>query len=419
MEPSNTGKTRAERSEPFVHHTGSKRPQTVQSAAPMGAKDPQAKSAYNELTEDSSSSGSEGDYIEVDEIDPEDSVSNTAKQPPTHRTKGSSSHRDYYGVPSRPQHSQQQQPQSGTSSIDIQPGAVGPQVSSYPYIGFPGPGPQGMAGWVPPFAPYYGIGGYMPPNQDRFATPYWQRPPEEKGKEMIPYQVWNPFAPAQGAGPLPAVPVGKGRRNRKRSLKKKKKPLSVQPLGAKSRQEGPAADQERPAKGSGKSGNNAAILRLPADVDAVYDSADARDLTVHLELHLFRDIDEELEEFNRLARMGNCAAAESFFESQLKEHMSSDPSIFVQYAEMLLEKGDFKSLLLLDGDSVFGRRRFPGRNDQKFESKEPLEMNWMLIRAMALFHSQHQLHMVWSGIEKPLNSLSETSGIGSTEASSK
>lgn len=421
MESSNTGKTRAERSEPFVRNTSPKRREISQSAAPMEAEDPQAKGAYNELfTDDSSSGGSVDDYEEEEEIDPEDSISNIAKQPPAHRTKDSASHRTYYSISPREQHSRKQKPQSVPSSLDNQPGGVGSQVFPYPYNGFLGPGPQGVAGWVPPPAGYYGMAGYMPPNQDPVATPYWQRLLDEKGKEMMSYQMWNPFAPAQGAGPPPVVSAGKkDRRDRKRSLQKKQKHRSIQSLGAKPRQKGPAADQGRLVKVSVKSGNDAAILRLPADIDAVYNSVDAKDFTVHLELHLFRDVDEELEDFNRLARMGNCAAAESLFESHLKEHMSSDPSIIVQYAEMLLEKGDFKSLLLLDGDSVFRRRRFPGRNDQKFESKEPIEMNWMLIRAVALLHTQHQLHMVWSGIEKPLNSLSETTEIGSTEASFK
>lgn len=161
-------------------------------------------------------------------------------------------------------------------------------------------------------------------------------------------------------------------------------------------------------------------LRLAADVDAVYSSAEAKDLTVHLEFDLFRDLDEELEEFNLLARMGNFAAANSFFEVNLKEHMNSDPSIFVQYAEMLLMKGDFRSVLLLDGNPVFGSRGFSSRKHLAYsEARDPLEMNWMLVRASALIHSQHELHRVWDGIQTPLPDLSPTSGIGSTEASLK
>jgi hypothetical protein len=173
---------------------------------------------------------------------------------------------------------------------------------------------------------------------------------------MMPYQMRNPFAPAQGAGLPPAAPIGKeSRPSLTWSRKGKARALSVNSLDAESRPEGPAAGQGRPGEGSGKSADHAAFLRLPADVDAVHNSADARDLTVHLELDLYGDVEEELEEFNQLVRMGNFAAADSFFESYLKGHMSSDPSILIQYAEMLLAKGDFKSLLLLDGDSLFAK----------------------------------------------------------------
>lgn len=386
--------------------SSSQRQQTARSASAIGEKDPQDRSADNEPPADDSSSSNSGSYYEeVDEIDPDDSVSATAKQPPDHRTKRSTSHQK-----SDPQQHQQQQPQSVPSSVYMKGGAAGPQVSPSPYNYFPEPGLQGVAGSVPPPAP--GYGNTVAHYQNPFAGPYWQRPPYEEGKEIMPYQMMpyqNPFAPGQGTGPPPAAPVErKSRRGLKRSRKGKERSLSAH------------ADQGGPGKGSGKSGDDAAVLRLPNDIDAVYNSADARDLSVHLELDLFRDLDEELEEFNRLGRMGNFAAADSFFESYLKEHMTSDPSIFVQYAEMLLEKGDFKSLLLLDGDSVFGKRGVPSRKDtEKSESKELLEMNWMLVRAMALFHSQHKLHKVWSGIKTPLRRLSKTSGIGSTEVSSE
>lgn len=285
MDPSDTG------SEPFVHASSSKRQQTAQSASERGEKEPQDRSAYNESPADDSSSSSSGDYSEeVDEIDPDDSVSATAKQPPDHRTKRSASHQKSGPQQHQHQHQhQQRQPQSVPSSVYMEAGAVGPQVSPYPYNGFLGPGPQGVAGWVPPPAPYYGNAGYMPPNQDRLAGPYWQRPPYEEGKEIMPYQMQNPFAPGQGAGPPPAEPVGRNsRQGLKRSRKGKEGPLSVHSLGAESRPDGSAADQGHPSKGSGESGDDVGVLRLPADIDAIYNSANARDLSVHLELDLFK-----------------------------------------------------------------------------------------------------------------------------------
>ncbi|KAG6356074.1 hypothetical protein INS49_015459 [Diaporthe citri] len=296
----------------------------------MGTKNPQDGGAYYELAaDDSSSSSSADDYEEVDwdEIDPDDSVSATAKQPPDHRTKHRASHQK--SVPQQHHHQhRRQQPQSVPSSVYMESGAVGPQVYPYPYSGFPGPGPQGVAGWAFPPAPYYGNAGYMPPNQDRFAAPYWQRRPYEEGKEMMPYQMWNPFAPAQGAGPPPAAPVErKSRRFLKQSRKGKEKPLSVQ---------GPSRTKDVLAKAQG----NRETMRPSCD----------------------------------------CLPMSTRFITLPTQETSASIS------------RDLKSLLLLDGDSVFGRRGFPGRKDpEKSESKEPLEMNWMLVRAMALSHSQNEL----------------------------
>ncbi|KAG8162759.1 hypothetical protein KVR01_007237 [Diaporthe batatas] len=420
MEPSNTGNSRAHRSKPFVHYVSPKGKQIAHSASAVGEQEPRDKSVCDN-PDDSSSNSSVDSYDELDEIDPEDSISVSGKQQHNHRTKRNAFLPKDCAHQHQHQH-QQEQPQPVPSSISVEFGPAGRQGLPYSYNSLFGPGPQGGAGWVPrvpPPAPYYGNAGYMPPNQDHYTTPYWQQPSYEEWNDMMHYPMWNPFAPGQGGWPPPAAPVGRpGRshRARNRSVKTKERHLSNHALDAESRPAGSVADRRSPGKGPGKSGDDVDVLRLAADVDAVYTSVEARDLSVHLEFDLFRDLDEELEDFSRLFRMGNFIAAESFFESHLKEHMSSDPSIFVQYAEMLLEKGDFKSLLLLDGNSVFGRRGPNGRKDpEKSEVEEQLEINWMLVRARALIHSQHELHTVWHGITIRLFDDCTASDINSTE----
>ncbi|KAL2673836.1 hypothetical protein Neosp_012280 [[Neocosmospora] mangrovei] len=54
-----------------------------------------------------------------------------------------------------------------------------------------------------------------------------------------------------------------------------------------------------------------------------------RDATVRLNFRVFRDLDDELEEFNR-----------TFFNEHLLAHIAY-PWVFVQYAEMLFEMGDY------------------------------------------------------------------------------
>lgn len=71
---------------------------------------------------------------------------------------------------------------------------------------------------------------------------------------------------------------------------------------------------------SSRAGREAIIIRRPSsnsderhlkdkagrptqtDFDAIYNSIHSKDVTVHLELDIFSDLDNELEEFNRLVR---------------------------------------------------------------------------------------------------------------------
>lgn len=94
------------------------------------------------------------------------------------------------------------------------------------------------------------------------------------------------------------------------------------------------------------------------------------------------DVEDELEDFNRLRRMGNFKEAIHHFDVQLKARLDTDPSILVQYAEMLLEQGDYRSLNELEEKHLF--------DSPEDESPEPikrLHLYWSLIRIIALQHS--------------------------------
>lgn len=164
--------------------------------------------------------------------------------------------------------------------------------------------------------------------------------------------------------------------------------------------------------------DSSAILGTPTLFDAVYYSVETRDHTVHLELDLVEDFDEELEEFNRLVRIGSFSIAKAFFDLHLKAHIS-DPYVFVQYAEMLLEKGDFQSLSAMNGSSIFDGHDSLGNSYTTFGSKQRLELNWKLIRALAMCCSQHELQVVWKGLDNLPAQISQYACYdGSTEASS-
>ncbi|KAJ9136678.1 hypothetical protein NKR23_g9579 [Pleurostoma richardsiae] len=78
-----------------------------------------------------------------------------------------------------------------------------------------------------------------------------------------------------------------------------------------------------------------------------------QDVTIHLELPIYDDFEAELEEFSILRRMGNFKEAKDYFDEHLGDYLSH-PYVFVQYAEVLLDMGDYAAFDLLDPGAVFG-----------------------------------------------------------------
>lgn len=85
----------------------------------------------------------------------------------------------------------------------------------------------------------------------------------------------------------------------------------------------------------------------------IYDVTSSRDVTVHLDFPVFADYEEEVEDFSRLRRLGQFEAAKILFKKAFEGHLKN-PYMLVQYAEMLLDMGDYKSFDLLDGKPAFG-----------------------------------------------------------------
>ncbi|KAK7928272.1 hypothetical protein PG985_005270 [Apiospora marii] len=88
-------------------------------------------------------------------------------------------------------------------------------------------------------------------------------------------------------------------------------------------------------------------------VNAIWDPSQNSDITVHLKLPLREEgLDEQIEEFCRLRRLGDFASAKRFFAEKLADH-HDNPYLLVQYAEMLLEQGDYITLAELNGHAAF------------------------------------------------------------------
>lgn len=93
---------------------------------------------------------------------------------------------------------------------------------------------------------------------------------------------------------------------------------------------------------------------VPGLFQTVFDVNHPQDASVHLELPITDDHDAELEEFCRLQRLGNFGAAEDYFEKTLEPYLSN-PYVFVQFGQMLLEKGDYLAFGRLNPEAVFGK----------------------------------------------------------------
>ncbi|WAO95778.1 Hypothetical protein NCS54_01341900 [Fusarium falciforme] len=139
----------------------------------------------------------------------------------------------------------------------------------------------------------------------------------------------------------------------------------------------------------------------------------AKDVGVRLEFNVYQDLDDELEEFSRFIRRGEFGTAKIFFREHLLAHITN-PWVFVQYAEMLFQMGDYKSLLQLDSEPVFRRIRLRDRHED-VEAMRRLEINWRLIKAVCLSCTQHELQPVLDEICQPHQIIPVRGDVGSTE----
>ncbi|KAH6885311.1 hypothetical protein B0T10DRAFT_576960 [Thelonectria olida] len=161
------------------------------------------------------------------------------------------------------------------------------------------------------------------------------------------------------------------------------------------------------------------------DIQTIFDPNHPRDVTVHLELPISDDFGDELEEFSRLKRLGNFRAAIGYFEENLEDYQTH-PYIFVQYAETLLEMGDYKSFGLLKPNLVFKRsssrdgQGFRGqhdgaKSDAKSKELRLLRLNWDLLEATCTIHRQGTIHQAIGLANEALRTVNFELEIGSTE----
>ncbi|KAL7627464.1 hypothetical protein AAE478_001657 [Parahypoxylon ruwenzoriense] len=138
-----------------------------------------------------------------------------------------------------------------------------------------------------------------------------------------------------------------------------------------------------PAEDTDKAINTRSVRDILSErgVNGIWDPSHNADITVHLKMSIQEDLDESLEEFCRLQRLGDFASARKFFMENLRDHIEK-PYVFIAYAEMLLEQGDYHTLSEIDGDATLKRSR-----RLKHGGDEDLLMTyWKLIQVFVAYH---------------------------------
>ncbi|KAF4865432.1 hypothetical protein CGCSCA2_v001449 [Colletotrichum siamense] len=106
-------------------------------------------------------------------------------------------------------------------------------------------------------------------------------------------------------------------------------------------------------------------------VDVHVDPKNRRDITLHLDMDVTEDIEEELEQFSKLRRIGHFNEAKRYFEEHL-ENCIDNAYVLDQYGQFLLEISDIHTLTKL-------AREYPPGNVEKVASA-----NWFLVCERAL-----------------------------------
>ncbi|KAL6364430.1 hypothetical protein LRP88_01831 [Fusarium phalaenopsidis] len=221
---------------------------------------------------------------------------------------------------------------------------------------------------------------------------YLEQPKDEAGAMAVVRHQSEPTLPTVHADPGP------------QSGQPEKQPEPIHPT---------ERIQERSMSCSKKSHETKSPPPTSATFDVVCDPSRPRNATIQVRLPVSPDLDEELEEFNRFVRRGEFGAAKAFFDQYLQIH-SAYPWVFVQYAEMLFEMGDYKSLLQLKSEPVF-RLISLAPIDADFMALRILQINWELLKASCLCHSQHEIGPVLDEICQPEMILPVSEELGSTQ----
>ncbi|KLU81114.1 hypothetical protein MAPG_00209 [Magnaporthiopsis poae ATCC 64411] len=105
-------------------------------------------------------------------------------------------------------------------------------------------------------------------------------------------------------------------------------------------------------------------------------------ISAHLEIPISKDLDDELEAFSRCKRLGDFVAAKELLK-EMDRHLDN-PYILVQYADLLLDMGNYHAFTKLTSNPTLGVNAM----DAEDEEMQLLSLNLKLLIAKANTHRQ-------------------------------
>ncbi|PMD41400.1 hypothetical protein L207DRAFT_511256 [Hyaloscypha variabilis F] len=213
-----------------------------------------------------------------------------------------------------------------------------PAAYPNPYMGYGVQEAENVDGYKPPPNPFQTQ--EYPATADRSNRPFWLNEPDMSAekKAVIPY----PLYPNQGYGYYGAHQAHYGLQPY--YPQQYSYPLYPSQSGAPWDNAGPGglpASQNVPLTLHSVTDQKGAV---DENHDVVWHPSAERDVTVHLEVDIEKDIDSCVDEFLRLKRMGHYKDAEEFFQLHLLDDANYLP-VTVEHADMLLRQGAYKKLL--------------------------------------------------------------------------
>lgn len=163
---------------------------------------------------------------------------------------------------------------------------------------------------------------------------------------------------ARGRHYVSPIPTRHGVQSEMVHRPRPRSPSPIDYYGEDERLKKAASIPNRPVGNAGASNSRNESQHIPGLFQTVFDVNHPQDASVHLELPITDDLEAELEEFCRLQRLGNFSEAEDYFNDKLELYLSN-PYVFVQYGQMLLEKGDYSAFERLNPEAVFGEEFRP------------------------------------------------------------